>query len=77
MWLILLYHSRWLLQCKTGSLNPLLNLVPGQWKWWSVCGDDGGGCRGGIVVAVSAQVFYLRHDLMIFMLHGKITALHD
>ena len=30
MWLILWYHSRWLVQCKTGSLNPLLN------GWWNM-----------------------------------------
>ena len=46
MWQILLYHSRWLVQCKTGSLRPLLNLVPGRWKWWKVCRDDDGGCQG-------------------------------
>jgi len=46
--IIHLYHSRWLLQSKTGCLNPLLNLVPGRWKWWSVCRDDDGGCWRGI-----------------------------
>jgi len=56
MWLILLYHSKWLFQGKTGSLNPLLNLLPGMCAR-NVCKDDYGGCQGGIVVAVAAEVY--------------------
>jgi len=31
-------------------------------KWWSVCRDDDGGCRGGIVVSVAGDYFGLLEE---------------